>query len=210
MTPLPWWAGALLLGAVPIASWLLLHQVLAVSGRITRIVDWARDRTPRGDAGCGAPAPDPPASDEELLAALQAMTAEEFGLAPEAAPPALPVVDGPLLPTASRSFPLPHLVFALGLALGGAVVALASGAFHPALAIAGTGFSRVAGGGLARQALWLLGGGFLVGIGTRMAGGCTSGHGLCGLSRGQPGSVVSTASFFGAAVAASFALELLR
>jgi uncharacterized membrane protein YedE/YeeE len=40
-----------------------------------------------------------------------------------------------------------------------------------------------------------------------MAGGCTSGHGLCGVSRFQPGSLLTTAAFFGAAVALSFALE---
>jgi uncharacterized protein len=37
--------------------------------------------------------------------------------------------------------------------------------------------------------------GFLVGIGTRFAGGCTSGHGVCGLSRGSVRSVAATASF---------------
>lgn len=38
-------------------------------------------------------------------------------------------------------------------------------------------------------------GGFLVGIGTRCAGGCTSGHGVCGLSRGSARSLVATATF---------------
>jgi uncharacterized membrane protein YedE/YeeE len=40
--------------------------------------------------------------------------------------------------------------------------------------------------------------GLLVGIGTRYASGCTSGHGVCGLSRLSPRSVVATASFMGA------------
>ena len=31
--------------------------------------------------------------------------------------------------------------------------------------------------------VWLVGGGLLVGIGTRVGRGCTSGHGICGLSR---------------------------
>lgn len=39
-------------------------------------------------------------------------------------------------------------------------------------------------------------GGFLVGFGTRYAGGCTSGHGVLGLSALQWPSVVATASFF--------------
>jgi uncharacterized membrane protein YedE/YeeE len=39
-------------------------------------------------------------------------------------------------------------------------------------------------------------GGFLVGFGTRYAGGCTSGHGIMGLSALQWPSLVATASFF--------------
>lgn len=39
-------------------------------------------------------------------------------------------------------------------------------------------------------------GGFLVGFGTRYAGGCTSGHGILGLSALQWPSLVATASFF--------------
>jgi uncharacterized membrane protein YedE/YeeE len=44
--------------------------------------------------------------------------------------------------------------------------------------------------------LLMLVGGFLVGFGTRYAGGCTSGHGIMGLSALQWPSLVATASFF--------------
>jgi uncharacterized membrane protein YedE/YeeE len=37
--------------------------------------------------------------------------------------------------------------------------------------------------------------GLLVGIGTRMGGGCTSGHGLCGLARRSGRSLVATVTF---------------
>lgn len=37
--------------------------------------------------------------------------------------------------------------------------------------------------------------GFLVGTGTRYASGCTSGHGVCGISRGSIRSLVATATF---------------
>jgi uncharacterized membrane protein YedE/YeeE len=40
--------------------------------------------------------------------------------------------------------------------------------------------------------------GFVVGVGTRYAGGCTSGHGVCGLSRGSLRSLVATATFMAA------------
>ncbi|HCW89421.1 MAG TPA: YeeE/YedE, partial [Marinobacter sp.] len=40
--------------------------------------------------------------------------------------------------------------------------------------------------------------GLLVGIGTRYGSGCTSGHGVCGLSRFSPRSLVATLSFMAA------------
>jgi uncharacterized membrane protein YedE/YeeE len=40
--------------------------------------------------------------------------------------------------------------------------------------------------------------GLLVGVGTRYAGGCTSGHGVCGLSRLSPRSLAATLSFMAA------------
>lgn len=40
--------------------------------------------------------------------------------------------------------------------------------------------------------------GFLVGLGTRYASGCTSGHGVCGLSRGSLRSLVATLTFMAA------------
>ena len=46
--------------------------------------------------------------------------------------------------------------------------------------------------------------GLLVGIGTRYASGCTSGHGVCGLSRLSLRSLVATAVFMGAGFAAVF------
>lgn len=44
----------------------------------------------------------------------------------------------------------------------------------------------------------LVAAGLLVGVGTRYGSGCTSGHGVCGLSRLSPRSLVATASFMGA------------
>ena len=40
--------------------------------------------------------------------------------------------------------------------------------------------------------------GLLVGVGTRFGSGCTSGHGICGLSRLSPRSLVATLAFMGA------------
>jgi uncharacterized membrane protein YedE/YeeE len=55
----------------------------------------------------------------------------------------------------------------------------------------------------------LLTAGLLVGAGTRYAGGCTSGHGVCGLSRLSPRSLIATLSFMGAGIAIVFVMRHL-
>ena len=42
--------------------------------------------------------------------------------------------------------------------------------------------------------------GLLVGFGTRLGGGCTSGHGICGVARLSPRSLVATAVFMAVAI----------
>ena len=49
--------------------------------------------------------------------------------------------------------------------------------------------------------------GLLVGIGTRYGSGCTSGHGVCGISRLSPRSIVATACFMFSGFATVFALR---
>jgi uncharacterized membrane protein YedE/YeeE len=46
--------------------------------------------------------------------------------------------------------------------------------------------------------------GLLVGLGTRIGGGCTSGHGICGIGLGIKSSLVATVIFMGAGMAAVF------
>ena len=46
--------------------------------------------------------------------------------------------------------------------------------------------------------------GLLVGVGTRYGSGCTSGHGVCGLARLSPRSLVATAAFMGTGFATVF------
>lgn len=47
-------------------------------------------------------------------------------------------------------------------------------------------------------------GGLAVGFGTRLGAGCTSGHGVCGVSRGSPRSLVATAIFMATAILTVF------
>lgn len=51
--------------------------------------------------------------------------------------------------------------------------------------------------------------GLLVGVGTRYGAGCTSGHGVCGISRLSARSVVATLSFMAAGFATVFVLRHL-
>jgi uncharacterized membrane protein YedE/YeeE len=51
--------------------------------------------------------------------------------------------------------------------------------------------------------------GLLVGIGTRYGSGCTSGHGVCGLSRGSSRSLVATAAFMAAGFVTVFIVRHL-
>ena len=51
--------------------------------------------------------------------------------------------------------------------------------------------------------------GLLVGIGTRYGGGCTSGHGICGLSRLSPRSLIATLAFMGSGMVIVFAMRHL-
>ncbi|MFS2032911.1 YeeE/YedE family protein [Polaromonas sp. CT11-55] len=51
--------------------------------------------------------------------------------------------------------------------------------------------------------------GLLVGIGTRYGAGCTSGHGVCGLSRLSPRSLAATAAFMAAGFAVVFLVRHL-
>ena len=82
------------------------------------------------------------------------------------------------------------MLFLLGLIVG-AGVCVALGADHAAPR---TGFPA-----------WpLVVAGLLTGYGTSLAGGCTSGHGVCGLSRLSPRSLVATAAFMGAGIATVF------
>ena len=52
-----------------------------------------------------------------------------------------------------------------------------------------------------RSGATLIAAGLLVGFGTRLGGGCTSGHGVCGISRLSPRSILATVVFVGVGMA---------
>jgi hypothetical protein len=202
----PFWLGGLFLAAVPIAHWFLLHRMFAVSGRFTALTDWLRGQRPAA----------PTLTPEAMLLALRRETEAEFGADASdvvaddcAAPELVSTGAGDATVTASSSGLSPHLVFFLSVALGGTLsVWLANGGL-PHVHGPDVLFDLYFGLNPIVQVAILFAGGLLVGFGTRMAGGCTSGHGLCGVSRLQPGSLVSTACFFGAGIVVSFCLQAL-
>jgi uncharacterized membrane protein YedE/YeeE len=68
---------------------------------------------------------------------------------------------------------------------------------------------RLAGGALpevtvSASPLLVVAGGLLVGFGTRLGSGCTSGHGICGIARLSRRSIAATATFMASAIVVVF------
>ncbi len=52
--------------------------------------------------------------------------------------------------------------------------------------------------------------GLLVGFGTRLGSGCTSGHGICGIGRLSMRSIISTCTFVGVSIITVFIINLIK
>ena len=52
-------------------------------------------------------------------------------------------------------------------------------------------------------------GGLLIGFGARLGGGCTSGHGICGMASLSAGSMLMVVTFLSTAIATAWALYAL-
>jgi uncharacterized membrane protein YedE/YeeE len=94
----------------------------------------------------------------------------------------------------------------LGFVLGGAAYAVSAGTFSISFTYAGFVWPTAS---LWIQVAVLALAGIAMGFGARTAGGCTSGHGLSGMSLGSPASVVASLMFFGAGVALAHVLARL-
>lgn len=95
---------------------------------------------------------------------------------------------------ASTGMPRPSaLAFLLGLPFGAVAFGVA-GVGHPAV-VPGVATLAIAG--------------LIVGFGTRLGSGCTSGHGVCGMSRLSPRSIAATAIFIAAGVVTVTVLRIV-
>ncbi len=179
----PWWLGGPLLAFVAVLYPLLTRAPLGVSGALARLLRWRTE---------GKPEPSP-----EPAPAANPGCGDRPGVDPA---PAAGCVAGP-----DR---FANLIFLLAIAAGGAVGGWWGGQ-PPVTGIYSPEFHRIFGSGV-QGLVVLFSGGVLVGFGTRLSGGCTSGHGLSGCGRLQPASLVATAVFFGVAIGVSFLLEALK
>ncbi|WP_030955980.1 YeeE/YedE family protein [Streptomyces sp. NRRL S-481] len=221
----PWWAGAVGLALVTINHTLVTDRSLGVSAAWDRVLHWRRERRlERMD--------DEFADDQALAEALAAATAEHFGTTATATAstatatstvPQVPYGTSQPLeadagadadtatterPAATSLRPAPLItqaVLLVSIFLGGLIAAVTSGRFHLRFDM-GPAFRNLVTADSAIMIAVLFVGGVLVGFGTRLAGGCSSGHGLSGCGRLRPVSIVATAVFFGTAVAVSFLL----
>ncbi|ELG5189184.1 YeeE/YedE family protein [Vibrio vulnificus] len=98
------------------------------------------------------------------------------------------ILTGLLIPK-SRDFAW-RLMFVIGMVSGG-VLAVTFGAASASVALPTSGVLIAAAG-------------LLVGIGTRLGNGCTSGHGICGIGRLSKRSIVATAIFMAVAAMTVF------
>ena len=95
-----------------------------------------------------------------------------------------------------------RIVFLVGIVLGGLLAALTDSApaWQGTAAEFGQFYSALVPDSTLGSAIWWLAGGLLIGLGARLAGGCTSGHTIAGVAMGAPASISASAVFFAVAV----------
>lgn len=197
------------LSGVTLGFWFFTKRPLGVSGSWANIVLWRENmEISRKEA----PFRNNPAL---LRDALMAATIKHFGdlevqqaITQGASQTPMVNISQPTTTTTAKAERTPwtaHLVFLIMLVFGGVISAHFQGTLEFRLDL-GNIHSQLFGGGFSYW-LVLFVGGILVGFGTQLAGGCTSGHALSGAPRLVPASLIATGTFFASAVAFSFLLD---
>ena len=186
----PWWWGAVALGGTATLYPFLSGRLLGVSSLYASLVAKRAARSPSVSA---------------LEQALIAETEAEFGPSVESQGPRTFQESLAHWRVGAENF---RPLFLVGMVLGPSLASLWSGDFRVSLTL-GAGFDLRYGTFGALPIAVLVLSGILIGFGTRLSGGCTSGHGISGLARAQPGSLLTAAVFWATAVAVAWGFVLL-
>lgn len=206
---LPWWVTAIGLASVTLGFYMFSKKTLGVSGSWTRVIQWRDDKAITD-------AETPFANQPKLFKdALMKATIEHFGEPRVATFLQERHQNKSVIHEVEKDVPVPvsrnhwsvHLVFLLALTVGGYIGAYLNGGASIQMDM-GELHRGLFGNGFALF-MTLFVGGIMVGFGTQLGGGCTSGHGLSGVSRLVPASLIATMSFFGAAIIFSLAIHYL-
>jgi uncharacterized protein len=100
-----------------------------------------------------------------------------------------------------------RVFFIAGMILGGFLSARLSG--RPLWTLEMGDFTAVTGWPFAPTALYFLAGGVLLGLGARIAGGCTSGHSIHGIANMHLSSILATLLFLAGGIVAAYLIRLL-
>jgi len=202
-----WWIGALALGLFSVAFSLLTGKPLGVSG------SWLSIARRKDDAILKASAEALDGDQEQVKDDLMAMTMAEFGEDALADNPQRR--DGESNAEVTNEVKLKqdytpwtvHVFFLVTMFLGSYIASITTGEYSLSIELSALHAKIFENTGEAWLAL--LFGGMMVGFGTQMAGGCTSGHGLSGCAQLIPASMLSTVVFFGSATALTLLMNMM-
>lgn len=202
-----WWVGALGLGLFAVVFSFLTGKPLGVSG------SWLSIARRKDDAMLQASAKALEGDQEQIKDDLMAMTMAEFG---EGSLDDVPhrregeadaaVTKAPKLKQDFTPWTV-HVFFLVTMFLGSYIASITTGEFSLSVELSALHAKIFENTNEAWLAL--LFGGMMVGFGTQMAGGCTSGHGLSGCAQLVPASLLSTVIFFGSATALTFLMNMM-
>ena len=200
--PMPWWMAGMLLGGIAVTHLALTGRLLSISGIVARALRWRDDEAERQSEL----AINTGSLDDELLRA----TLAAFGGEAEATATATREDSPANACDASARVRLPisaGAAFLVAVTLGGALSTGLDGSWQLRLGL-GSEFSAFYRSPALQLTAAVLGG-LCIGFGARMAGGCTSGHGLAGCARLQSGSLVATTAFFVSGILVSQLLSMV-
>lgn len=202
----PWWLGALGLWGVCCANFILLRRLLGVSGSWAKVVGWRESRKLEKASQHLVQ------NQDEISSALMAETLAEFGEDAlqefQSKPEAVVEKKKVALDNLESSTPWTvHLTFLICMFIGAIGIASVTGQFELRHELSPV-HSQIFG---EPWEVWLalLFGGMMVGFGTQMAGGCSSGHGLSGCARLIPASLLATMVFMVSAIFLSMLMEVM-